>query len=581
MLLKKFRNIIAGLVMVTILTSCEEISDNDDAATTHFINGKIYTVNEAAPWATTLAVKDGKILYVGNDRDQVHVNAETEVIDLQGKMMLPGFVDSHSHLLTGAARWNDLILDPSDTPDIWIEQIKTFAEANPERNVVTAIGYFATAFGMDGPNRHMLDDVVPDRPVIVLDEGMHTAWLNTMALERLSIDRNTPDPDPGLSYYKRDENGEPTGYLLESTSWTAGDELAMPSLEQMVKNMSEVIELYNSYGVTTVFGAGPWFAKKTQYEIIQGLSKTGALTLRYKGSQYMESRKDKDTIVAEVLALKKQTEGQDFSIDTVKIMLDGTVEGMTAALFDPYQGGVGNRGMTTLEQDELNTLVNQAVGADLDVHFHALGDRAVAMSLDAVAAARERYPNTDRRFTIAHMQIVRDEDVPRFAELEVVAQTSLIWLSDDEFTRATLQSEQHDRSYPLATLNKLGARTTFGVDFPSHGGGLEGVAPLYNIEVGMNRQSPGEPDQIVLPKASERLDLKSLIKGYTINGAWQMRLEYQVGSLEAGKLADLVVIDENIFAAPKYSIHDIDVLQTWLGGKLVYENPAPKTKPTK
>ena len=540
------------------------------------MNARIYTVDENQEWAEAVAISNGVFDFVGDSGGvKQWIGKATRVVDLQGKMLLPGFVDAHSHILLGAAHVDDLVLDQFASLETWLAQIKSFAEQNPDRDVLTGYGFLASSFGSEGPTRQMLDAVVPDRPVMILDEGMHGAWLNSAALSRLGIDASTPDPKPGFDYYKRDPGGEPTGYLLEGTLWQAISDLGLVNVESMSKSTAEVIRLYNSYGITAVFDAGPWEVEELQAAILANIVEDGKLSIRFLGSYYIDDRADKDMVIDKVLALRDLTIDTPYKINTLKIMVDGTLEGRTAAMFEDYQGEPGNRGETVLTVEELNDLVSRATAEDLDIHFHALGERAVSESLDAIGLARRQYPGSQSQFTLSHIQVMAREDVERFSEYGVIAQGTPLWARYDAEGQAFITEDQFNRYYLFNSLDKAGVTLTFGSDYPSSGEGSLGISPLYNMETGHTRQYVGRPDAPTQPPVEERLSLAQLIKAYTINGAAQMRMSDQIGSISVGKQADMVLLSQNIFEVDPYEIHKIEVLKTWLAGEMVYQSAPP------
>ena len=568
-----YRDICLALLVAASLGACTAREPGSEQVFADLVldNGTIYTVDDSQLWAEAIAIVDDQIAYVGSsDGVQQWVGPTTTVQDLQGQFLQPGFVDSHSHLLLGGAHFDDLELDPTATTEAWLSAIAAFAEKHPDQDVIMGYGFLASSFSLEGPTRQLIDAVVPDRPVFILDEGMHGAWLNSAALQRLGINSSTPDPAPGFDYYKRDEAGNPTGYLLEGTVWKAIEDLGAVSVESLVKGTAQLISLYNRYGITAAFDAGPWEAEENQLEVLEALDQSGRLSLRFAGSYYIDDPANLDTVIAKVQQLKHQTEAMNYPINTLKIMVDGTVEGRTAAMFEDYQGDPGNRGETVLTVAQLNSLVNEAVKADLDVHFHALGERAVSESLDAIELAMASSPASNSRFTLSHIQVMKHADIARFARHYVIAQSTPLWASYDEAGKEFVNEDQFNRYYLFNSLNKAGVTLSFGSDFPSTGAGKLGISPLYNIEIGHTRQDAGHPAAPVQPPQAERLGIPQLIKAYTINGAYQMRLQDQIGTLTVGKKADMVLLGDNPFTVMPHSLHTIPVQQTWVGGRTVY-----------
>jgi predicted amidohydrolase YtcJ len=255
----------------------------------------------------------------------------------------------------------------------------------------------------------------------------------------------------------------------------------------------------------------------------------------------------------------------------LKIMLDGTVEGRTAAMFEDYQGEPGNSGETIFTQQQMTHMVVGAAAEQIDIHVHALGDRAVHETLNAIEAARQSHPDSSTRYTICHIQVLADKDIPRFVELDVIAQSTPLWASYDTFGEPFVSEDQFNRYWRYKSLHDEGVKLTFGSDFPASGAGMLGMSPVLQMEIGHTRQNPGEPDAKIQPSESERLDVDTLIRGFTLDAAYQLHMEDQLGSITVGKKADLVVLDKNLFEVDSYEIHKISVLMTMMNGKVVYE----------
>jgi len=536
-----------------------------------FFNARAYTLNDAQPWADAVAVAGGKIVYVGDTAGALALaGAKTARHDLAGQMLLPAFIDAHMHLISGGAYALALSLDTFGTIDDWVQAIEGYARQNPDAPVIFGYGFLASTFGPTGPTRQRIDAVVSDRPVLMMDEGFHGAWANTRALEALDITRNTPDPTPGFSYYKRDSDGNPTGYLLEATAEMAMDGLEVITEDIIVEGTARVIDVLNSYGVTSVFDAGAIGDEASLGRVFERLEESGRLTLRVVGSYNPQGPEDLPHAMQRAEAWRNRLNGERYHYRVLKIMDDGTVEGRTAAMFEDYQGEPGNRGETVFSEEQMTGLVSEAAARELDVHIHALGERAVHEALNAIEAARRAHPHSASRYAICHIQVITDQDLPRFAQLDVIAQSTPLWASYDVHGRQFVSEDQFERFWRFNSLEKLGVRLTFGSDFPASGAGMSGLSPILQMEIGHTRQEAGRPDAPVQPRQSERLDLAALIRGYTRDAAYQLRMEDEIGSLEVGKRADLVVLDRNLFETDPYEIHETDVTLTVLDGEVVY-----------
>ncbi len=563
--------VVSGLVLcaIALLAACS--SEQTQGVDTVFLNAKVYTVNAEQPTAEAVAVDDGRIVYVGsNDGARKLIGDSSTQHDLGGKLMLPGFIDTHVHPLGGGAYAKALALDTSGSIDDWVAAIDEYAEANPDNAVIFGYGFLATTFGPEGPTRQLIDAVVPDRPVLLMDEGFHGAWANTSALEALNINQDTADPEPGYSYYKRDENGDATGYLLEGTAGMAMNTLDVITSDVIIEGTGLVIDIMNAYGVTAAFDAGGGGEPEETKAMLDSLQDSGDLTLRLVGSVRARADNTSADTVAIAAKWRDVVVGENYRYDTLKIPDDGTVEGRTAAMFEDYQGEPGNSGFTVFTEAELVEMIGGSAAQGTDVHIHALGERAIHETLNAIEATRASYPDSDSRFTICHLQVIVDQDVPRFGELDVIAQSTPLWASYDTYGEQFVSADQFSRYWRFKGLEDGGAKLTFGSDFPASGAGTLGLSPIVQIEIGHTRQSPGEPDAPLQPRESERLSVASLVRGFTLDAAYQLRMEDEIGSIEVGKKADVIVLDQDIFEVDPYTIHKTEVLLTMFDGEVIH-----------
>jgi len=568
----KFIGAAHTIVAVALLVAGCSTPEQADFADTAFINARAYTLDDAQPWVDTVLVTGDSIVYAGAAAGaQQLISESTKVVDLNGKLLLPGFIDTHVHPVAGGAYATSLALDTYGDVEGWVKAIEAYAAANPDLAVIFGYGFLATTFGPQGPTRQLIDAVVPDRPVLIMDEGFHGAWANTPALEALNITQDTPDPVPGYSYYKRDENGEATGYLLEGTAETAMDALDVITLDVVREGTGIIVDIMNSYGVTAAFDAGTLGGIDVAYEVLADLEAAGELTLRLVGSSRPETSEEAVSAVAVAGRWRAKVKGERYHYNTLKIPDDGTVEGRTAAMFEDYQGEPGNAGETVFTEQQLIEMMTGAAEIDMDVHVHALGERAIHESLNAIEAVRENFPDSETRYTICHVQVIADQDIPRFAALDVMAQSTPLWASYDTYGKQFVSDDQFNRYWRYGALEDAGARLTFGSDFPASGAGTLGLSPVVQIEIGHTRQDAGEPDAPIQPPQSDRLSIESLVRGFTIDAAYQLHMEDKIGSIEVGKKADFVVLDRNIFESDPYEIHRAGVVMTMMDGDIVYE----------
>ncbi|MFT6957803.1 MAG: putative amidohydrolase YtcJ [Halieaceae bacterium] len=567
------------LYSLLALIACSGVPDSGDTnaspaviADTVYFNARIYTVDGEQPWAEALAIKGTDILAVGsNESVKQFAGKHTLMRDLETRLMLPGFIDSHMHPLMGGAYALALSLDTFARPADWVAAIATYAEQNPDLPVIFGYGFLASAFGENGPNKAMLDEVVADRPVFLMDEGFHGGWANSKALDVLGINKDTPDISAGFSYYKRDENGEATGYFLEGTAGQAMDALDVITTESIIRGSAVVFNIMNSYGLTAVFDAGAFDIGQAQLDILKELQDSDQMNVRYVGSHGAVSGADVADAVNIVDKMRRISEYKNAHVRILKIMNDGTIEGKTAAMFEDYQGDPGNNGETVFTQEKMNTMVVDAASRNIDAHIHALGERAIHEALNAIDLARNTHDESDSRFAICHIQVMTDEDLKRFAELDVIAQSTPLWASYDSQGKNFVSDDQFNRYFRFNSLKNLGVKLSFGSDFPASGAGTLGMSPVFNMEVGLTRQNVGDAGSPIQPNKSERLDIASLIRGYTLDAAYQLRMEEEIGSLEVGKKADLVVLDRNLFEIDPYNFGDVSVVITVMDGNVVYQ----------
>lgn len=563
--------LIAGVAALLAACGGDEISDKADLV---IVEADIRTLDEEQARAEAVAIKDGRFVYVGDKAGTGEwIGTGTRIMSAEGRLMLPGLIDTHVHPVSGGGYATALSLDTYGTVDDWLAAIEAYAVENPGRRILFGYGFLASTFGPAGPTRQHIDAIVPDKPVLIMDEGFHGAWANTAALEALNITRDTPDPVPGFSYYKRDDNGDATGYLLEGTADMAMTALNVLTEDVIVEGTGIVVDLMNQYGVTAAFDAGAISEGTEVSKILNRLEKDGELTLRLVGSYRVDGAGDTETAVASAETWAGTVKGERYHYRVLKIMNDGTVEGRTAAMFEDYQGEPGNPGETVFTEAEMTSMIGDAAAVNLDVHVHAIGERAIHETLNAIEAARAAHPDTDSRFTICHIQVIADGDLDRFAELDVIAQSTPLWASYDEYGEQFVSEDQFRRYWRFNSLKERGVRLTFGSDYPASGAGTLGLSPMRQIEIGHTRQYAGEPDAPVQPRESERLDIETLVRGFTIDAAYQLRMEDEIGSIAVGKYADLVVLEQDIFEADIYSIHETGVVLTLLGGETVYEAP--------
>ena len=537
--------------------------------------GPVHTVDPARSRATAVAVRGGRIAAVGHDEVHELIGPRTEVVDLAGKLLLPGFQDAHVHPQGAGIELGLCHLADTVDPDEYLRRIKAYADQHPDVEWITGGGWSLEAFPGGSPTAAALDAVVPDRPVFLPNRDHHGAWVNSRALERAGIDSRTPDPADGR--IERDAGGNPTGMLQEGAVHLVGRLVPDPTPQEQLAGLLRAQAVLHSHGVTAWQDAiiGTYANMTDPAPAYRAALDGGLLTARVVGALWWDRERGAEQI-PDLLARRSELSGGRFHATTVKIMQDGITENHTAALLDPYLTGCGcssdNSGISFIEPGELKKYVTELDALGFQVHFHALGDRAVREALDAVEAARTANGWCDTRHHLAHLQVVHPHDVPRFRALGASANLQMLWAAHepqmDELTLPFLGAERGTRQYPFGDLLRAGATPAAGSDWP-----VSSPDPLQAIHVAVNRITPGAPDGTRAFLPEQRLDLGTAIAAYTAGSAYVNHLDGVSGSIAVGKSADLVVLDRDPVAGPPEEIAATRVLQTFVEGRRVHAAP--------
>ncbi|GAA6151886.1 amidohydrolase [Pseudoteredinibacter isoporae] len=546
-----------------------------------YSNGQIYTMNPAQPWAESVVVDEDKIVYVGDAAGaESYVREGAEHVDLAGKLMLPGLIETHAHPVFGSVLASGLVFDVEEsTVESYVAQVQAYLKEHPNDDVIFGFGFYADSFGKAGPRKEILDELDSERPIVFLDDGGHSAWANSKALALAGVNRNTPDPVPGVHFYRRDKNGEPTGYALETQAVEPLVEaMGIYASDNVRTQLQQLMPMFPMLGYTTVFDAGMLSLTEVGHQVLTSLEKSGELNTRMMTSlSLLDPDKAKNT-VKDLQSLRKQYQSELIWPTTLKIHNDGTTEAETAAQMTPYLNDSKNVGGLILEGKALSTLVSAVDKAGFNIHIHSIGDRAIKEALDAFAVARKQNPERQNRFSTAHTELVRPEDHARFAKLDVVAQTTPLWFGMERgHSSRVLGKERADRLYSFADIYRSGGKITFGSDFPVSGG-LPGLVAMSQIESGMTRALPGASPNAAQPRAESAFSLDAMLRGYTIDAAYQINRDHELGSIEVGKKADLIVMRDNVFTLAPQKIHTAKVERTILNGKTVYQRGSEAEK---
>jgi predicted amidohydrolase YtcJ len=535
-----------------------------------FSGGSVMTMDATTPRAAAVAVRDGRIAAVGTEAEiRQWIGPRTRQVKLAGRTLLPGFQDAHAHPATSGLELLFCSLhEVETTAHAYLAAIDAYARANPDRPWVIGNGWYLAAFPGGTPSRQDLDRVVPDRPAFLENRDGHGAWVNSRALEIAGITRDTPDPAHGR--IERDAAGDPSGTLHESAVDLVEELLPAPSLDERVAGLRLAQEYLHGLGITAWQEA--WVTPREE-ETYRALVERDGLTARVVACLWWERGRGAEQI-EELLERRRVGNVGRLRSTTVKIMQDGVAENYTAAMLHPYLGPDGrptdNRGLSFVDPELLKGYVTRLDAEGFQVHFHALGDRAVREALDAVEAARDANGHTDGRHHLAHLQMVDPADVPRFHELDATANIQPLWACHDaqmdELTIPFLPADRVAFQYPFRSLLLAGARLAGGSDWS-----VSTPNVMAQAEVAITRASSddhGAPP--FLP--DESLGLFDVLAAFTSGSAWVNHLDAETGSIAPGKLADLAVVDRDLFAPDAADeIGRASVLMTLVEGQVVHE----------
>ncbi|MBW2242314.1 MAG: amidohydrolase [Deltaproteobacteria bacterium] len=529
-----------------------------------FLGGRIFTADLAGSQPEAVAIADGQIVFVGAAAEaRALIRKGTEIVDLAGKMLLPGLQDSHTHPPLGVALEPLCRLDDARSNDEVLEAVQECAGSR-EDDWVLGFGWRSSIYLPEiAPSLADLDRIVPDRPAVLIAKDMHTFWLNSPAMRSVGITRDTPTPAGG-EILRDPQSQEPLGILRDTATEMVIKVMPRPGMLAALKGLRDTIRRMNSYGYTSLMDArldDPSVA--TGYRILELL---GLLDARVSMAVLFDPRRDLSQL-DEIEALRSDFSTDRLDAEVVKIFVDGGTSVRSAAS-SAYADGSPSSPVYIPAQD-LNRSVVEIDRRGFSIQLHTLGDRATTLALDAIEAARRANPGEARRHAITHLVYPRPADLERFAELDVIANISPYWAFPNEWTASFFPSIGNERKawmYPFRSLADLGVRLSAGSDYP-----FTPMNPFLAIEVGMTRKSPenGSSESLV---PGEALTLEMLLVAYTRGAAYQNHREAETGSIEVGKAADLVVLDRDLFETLPEDISETRVQMTILEGEVVYRS---------
>jgi predicted amidohydrolase YtcJ len=572
------RSGIWALVMFCYALQARAAGENSFA----LVNARIHTGNEREASASALVVQADRFVYVG-DRDTPGwvraVQPGTRVYDLKQQVVIPGFIDGHTHPgLTAIFGSGDPAADERDNMAApnraeTLRWLRRYAKAHPQKDVVV-LGYWDVASFLPlGPDKRDLDAIWPKTPVVVLDNSGHSAWLNSTMLRKLGIDAHTPDVSADISMYVRDARAEPTGWIKEWGTLAKLVPLIVPPPDEFRSRLIRQLNYLAGHGVTTLFDGGNMGLEDIVYSELAKLDRSGSLPLRYFGSFQIFDPLQVERAVPEIRRLQATYGGPNLQFNTIKLMYDGVFEVLTAAMLEPYASDPSKRGGIIIDHHRLAQFIQQLDREHLNLHVHVVGDRATREALDAVEEATQALGRSPRiQVTLAHLQIVDPVDIARLGRLGVNTNMTPHWFGGTQFGRAglvTLGVERAHRDEPTGSIWRSGANLTFSSDVTSSDE-IPRTNPFVGLEMAVTRRDyAGGVDLYKRPPMpAECLSLEQALTAYTMNGARQLGIGAEVGSIEPGKKADFVVVSSDLFSMPASRIHSAKVAAVVLNGRV-------------
>ncbi|MBC8226015.1 MAG: amidohydrolase [Gammaproteobacteria bacterium] len=565
------------IIFITIglisLGACE-VSEDVPGADIVFTGGAVYKVTDTDPWATTVAVTNNRITYVGNDTNiKSLIGPNTRVVNLDGKMLMPGFQDAHVHPVDSGMTFNQCAVFDLPQLDDLLDAIKKCVDERPDADWIVGAGWYVSTFAPTGiPNKQMLDAIAPNTPITLLSNAAHSVWANSAAIERAGITADTKDPEGGK--IDRDPiTGEPSGSFQESAMPLIQNFEPTITLKERIEGLAYAQQLFHSFGITGVHDSYVEVSRETAYsnmEAYTAFEDLGSLKMHVVAAMLYDPSLPLEPQIELFKKIRKSADRNHVNATAIKILVDGVATSYSAAMLEPYADRLneGITGTPLVSRTNLIELVTRLDSLGFQIHFHTIGDAATHYSLDALEVARTQNGLRDSRHHLSHIMVWEPTDFDRMANLDAIANFQALWASKgthyDEITYVRMGEERSKYLYPINTLHKLGVKLAFGSDWY-----VTSANPLLAIEVAVTRLEPdGNTTDPLLP--NEAIDLATAIRAATLGSAYGNFLDEETGSIEVGKLADLIVIDKNLFDLPSSDISEARVLLTLFGGEIVF-----------
>jgi predicted amidohydrolase YtcJ len=530
-------------------------------------NAHVYTVNPQQPRAEAVAVRGGVISAVGTAAEvDAQRGPSTEVIDAAGQVVLPGLTDTHVHFIGGAEGRQRVMLDDATTVEEIQRRVKAYADAHPDAPWILGGGWYYSVFGEAAlPDRRLLDAVVADRPVFLMAYDFHSSWANSKALELAGITARTPDPVNG-AIVRDPRTRAATGALKETAGGLIEKAIPPTTREQRLEALRQGIRYANAFGLTRVHSAG---GDAEVLDLFAALRAENALTLRLLVAPNVQPPAATPDVVTSIETLRTAHHDAFLDVGAVKFMLDGVIEAHTASVLEPYADAPESRGTLNWDPSAYAAAVADFDRRGFQIFTHAIGDRAIRVALDAYEAAAPGPGRADRRFRVEHIESPAAADIPRFGALGVIASMQPLHATPGDnnlnvWSKA-IGPERASRAWPWQRLASGGARLALGSDWP-----VVTLDPWQGLRMLRLRQTlDGKPPGGWLP--DERVSIEAAVRGYTIDAAFAGRLEKTEGSLETGKVGDLVILSQDIFAVAPDQLAKTTAVVTVVGGRVVHD----------
>ncbi len=579
---------IVGLLCV--VAACKLALAEDRAAQqyadTIFKNVKAYTINPAQPWANALAMKDGRIVYVGSMAGvEALRGGATEVLDLQGRVVMPGFVSAHDHLVSSLWLLSGVQLFDVTSIEQALQRVKEYADAHPDKKIIRGIGWTMSTLGRY-PTAKELDRAVPDRPAFLIDYTGHDGWLNSAAMAAGGIDKNTADRQPGTSFWVRDETGQPTGVAVElewmppfiaAGAWQPEQMMRASTRQLFALAASHGVTAFQDTGLITPTALNPEWMKedfRIAASMLAGLLKEGELPLRVQIMPMLKVPEANLVDLAEFTAdMMNRYDTDRLRVRSLKVHPAANMESYGSPFVEPY-AGKSTHGHFGISPKTIKEIMLQANRLGVDVVLHAWGDAEVRAGIDAIESSRNA-GNKNARNSLHHLGFVHPDDYQRIVDLDIpinVTPTfSTDWSGQDEIYSRLLGEERVFAEISLyPNLARDGVNVSISADLPSSGP-FETQAPLYQVAAAVTLRTPMDGERSkAYPPGRTGMTLEQALRAVTIDAAWQLRMEDKIGSLEVGKYADLVILEQNPFEVAPSEIHKIRVLGTLLEGEFTF-----------